>query len=451
MAGSNFASSFIATIAVLALVVGTVDATEVMHRPSNYLGNVKYMPHGSPSSRMRRQVTRSCVGKRAGGYVNAAYFGNWDIYGRAYMPMDVPASEVTHLLYGFADVNPSTGEVILSDTYADQQKHYPNDSWNDVGNNLYGNFKQFYLMKKQNRSFKVMLSIGGWTYSQAGHFDPVVVSPTLRAKFVSSSISLLEDNGLDGIDIDYEYPNTDATATGFTALLTELRAALDAHQASKGDKVSYLLSAAVSAGSENYASLQVAQMDPVLDFWNLMAYDYAGSWSSLSGNDANLYGGDINTDSAIKWYLSQGATSTKMNMGIPIYGRSFENTNGLNDPYSGIGQGTWEAGVWDYRDLPLLGAQVVEDLTTVSSYSYDSKKKELISYDTPNIVQAKAKYILQYNLAGAMFWEVSADATGSKSLIGTTAGVFGKLDQTQNHLDYPGSQFANMAAGMPDN
>jgi len=326
-----------------------------------------------------------------------------------------------------------------------------NDSWNDVGNNLYGNFKQFYLMKKQNRNFKVMLSIGGWTYSQAGHFDPVVVSPTLRAMFVSSTISLLEDNGLDGIDIDYEYPNTDATATGFTALLSELRAALDAHQATKGDAVPYLLSAAVSAGAENYASLQVAHMDPSLDFWNLMAYDYAGSWSTVSGNDANLYGGDINTDSAVTWYLSQGATSTKVNMGIPIYGRSFENTAGLNQPYDGIGQGTWEAGVWDYRDLPLPGAQVVEDLSTVSSYSYDPTKKELISYDTPTIVQAKAKYVMQRNLAGAMFWEVSADGTGSKSLIGTTAGVFGKLDQMQNHLYYPGSQFANMAAGMPDN
>ncbi|EJU03683.1 glycoside hydrolase, partial [Dacryopinax primogenitus] len=379
------------------------------------------------------------------------YYGNWDIYGRGYMPSDVPASDITHLLYGFADVNPSTGEVILSDAYADQQKHYPGDSWNDVGNNLYGSFKQFYLIKKQNRNFKVILSIGGWTYSQAGHFDPVIVSPSLRAKFVSSAVSLLEDNGLDGIDIDYEYPDTDAKASGFTALLSELRAALDAHQQSKGDTVPYSLSAAVSAGPQNYAKLQVKEMDPLLDLWNLMAYDYAGPWSSESGNDANLYGGDINTDSAIKWYLSQGATSTKVNMGIPIYGRSFENTDGLNQPYNGVGQGRWEAGVWDYKNLPLPGAQVVEDLQTVSSYSYNPQTKELVSYDTPTIVQAKAKYMLQHNLAGAMFWEISADATGQRSLVGTTAGVFGKLQQIQNHLDYPGSQFANLKAGMPDN
>ena len=54
---------------------------------------------------------------------------------------------------------------------------------------------------------------------------------------------------------------------------------------------------------------------------------------------ANLYGGqrtNVSTDKAIKWYLANGATAGKINMGIPLYGRAFENTNGIGSSYSGV-------------------------------------------------------------------------------------------------------------------
>jgi len=100
------------------------------------------------------------------------------------------------------------------------------------------------MLKKKNRHIKVLLSIGGWTYSPA--FHPIVVSPAHRAKFVESSIKLLEDYGLDGLDIDYEYPSNDAQAHGYVELLKELRHGLDNHAREKGADYKFLLTVSLS-------------------------------------------------------------------------------------------------------------------------------------------------------------------------------------------------------------
>jgi len=113
-----------------------------------------------------------------------------------------------------------------------------------------------------------------------------------------------------------------------------------------------------------------------------------------------------------------------------------------------VGPGTTQAGIYSYSDLPLAGATVTENYTDVASYSYDSSKEELVSYDTPNIVAKKAQYVISNGLAGSMFWDLSTDKTGSESLVYTTSQTYGSLDQTQNHIDYPDSEWTNIANNM---
>lgn len=179
-------------------------------------------------------------------------------------------------------------------------------------------------------------------------------------------------------------------------------------------------------GPSKYAVLKLVQMDHYVDFWNVMTYDFSGSWDWIAGHDANIYPSTAkacstpsNADQAISHYITSGINPSKVIMGIPLYGRSFTNTAGPGSSFQGVGRGSWENGVWDYKALPRVGAAEYILEQPVASYSYDENTKTMISYDTPEIARLKARYIKARGLGGAMWWESSGDKTGNASLIGT--------------------------------
>lgn len=73
-----------------------------------------------------------------------------------------------------------------------------------------------------------------------------------------------------------------------------------------------------------------------------------------------------------------------------------------------VGPGSISPGVYSYKALPLAGAEIFENKTDITSYSYDSSQREFVSYDIPDIATLKAQYVRKKGLAGSMFWEVSA-------------------------------------------
>ena len=207
------------------------------------------------------------------------------IYGRKYFPQNIPASQLTHVLYSFGDNRPD-GEVILTDAWSDIQIHYDGDSWNDQGtNNLYGNLKQLYLLKKQNRNLKVLLSIGGWTYAhEQKHFDAPAATAQGRKKFADSCMKLIKDLGFDGIDIDWEYPRDAEQGQQLLMLLQEIRRAMDAYatklEGETGTRPQFVLTIAAPAGESNYKNMPLGAIAQTLDFINLMV---SGVWVRFWG------------------------------------------------------------------------------------------------------------------------------------------------------------------------
>lgn len=347
----------------------------------------------------------------------------------------------------------------MTDTWADTDIHWDGDSWNDEGTNIYGCLKQLNLLKKRNRNLKVLLSIGGWTYSS--NFKDPASTPQGREHFAKTSVDLVKNLGFDGIDIDWEYPQNADEASHLVELLTAVRQELDAYAQTLSQPHHFELTVACPAGAQNYEKMDIAGMDHLLDFWNLMAYDYAGSWDQVAGHQANLYPSSDNpastpfsTVAAIDYYASQGVSPHKIVLGMPLYGRAFENTDGPGHPFQGVGEGTWENGVLDYKKLPLEGAEEHCDDAVTASYCYNAGQRKLVTYDTPAVARTKAEFIKERGLGGGMWWESSADKAGDDSLISTIVNGLGGpegLLQQENCVEYPETKYDNLRNGFPNN
>lgn len=93
-------------------------------------------------------------------------------------------------------------------------------------------------------------------------------------------------------------------------------------------------------------------------------------------------------------------------IGAPFYSRGFSGTDGLGRPAGGNSPDqSWEPGVVDYKQLPLQGAEEMWDDEAKASYSYDSAKRVLNSYDNPRAVREKCEYVKRMGLGGLIIWE----------------------------------------------
>lgn len=203
---------------------------------------------------------------------------------------------------------------------------------------------------------KTLLSIGGSKYSD--DIGRALATDNGRHNFAQTAVALLADLGFDGLDIDWEYPQNDVDAENYVSLLRVVRAELDGLASKLPQPSRFLLTVASSCGPSHYKQLRLGEMDRYVDFWNLMAYDFTGSWTTVAGHQTNVFPSKNNTAStpfdaqaAVNYYTeSAGIAPQKIVLGMPLYGRIFAETAGPGSPYVGFGNTCdWEAGVWDYK------------------------------------------------------------------------------------------------------
>lgn len=92
-----------------------------------------------------------------------------------------------------------------------------------------------------------------------------------------------------GLDVDWEYPETATDANNYVLLLKSIRASLNDLSSATGGK--YLLSAAGAAGSAQmqYLTSYLPEIADLVDFWNILAYDFAGEFSTATAHASNFY------------------------------------------------------------------------------------------------------------------------------------------------------------------
>lgn len=159
----------------------------------------------------------------------------------------------------------------------------------------------------------------------------------------------------------------------------------------------YILTAALPANRSVLQYIPLRSAAEYLDFINLMAFDFSGSWKSKSGHHAQLYALHKDEESGEKSVLfmtSQGFPSTKILLGIPLYGRSFLGAAGPGHKYRGVGG---DDGTFDYKQLPRSGAKEAVDKKAIAAFSLGGDGG-FVTYDNPDTVKAKAHFVKKKEL-----------------------------------------------------
>jgi len=274
---------------------------------------------------------------------------------------------------------------------------------------------------------RVLVSIGGWG---ADGFSDASLTEASRAKFAGSVAALVARTDIDGVDIDWEYPglagpgivHREQDRRNFTLLLTAIRQALDAlpprPNAAPANR-RRLLTAAL-ADSDFVAHVELDRVAEQLDWVNLMTYDFHNSLTPTTGHHAALFtgataGSERSVERAVDQFLDAGVPARKLVVGVPFYGRAFaavrEDNHGLGQPYGSYeGDHAWPQLERDFIDRN--GFVRYWDERAKAPYLWNAQTRVFVSYDDPQSLALKARFVRSRGLGGMMYWEHSQDPHG---------------------------------------
>ena len=273
--------------------------------------------------------------------------------------------------------------------------------------------RKFVAYKAEYPELKVKLQMGGWGKNADG-WSQMAGDPEKRKAFVDECVAICAEYGIDGFDVDWEYPTyaakdgdhvngaSPADWENFVTLFKEMREAMP-------DKI--LSYAASDSGkyTDNYGVL------PYIDYINVMTYDEGNPPYHNSPLYRSSVTGSRCASEAIDdiFHGQQGIPYQMMNFGIAFYGHGdgYKLKTGNRYPasvdYSKLDD-IFFKGTCDGYDVKGVNYRIWDDVAKVP-YLADALGKMYASYEDIESINAKVEYLKSRNMLGAMIWEYRHD------------------------------------------
>ena len=293
-------------------------------------------------------------------------------------------SLLTHVNYAFGHVSDTFDGVVISNPER---------------------LREVVALKKSAPDLKVALSVGGWG---SGRFSEMAADPARRRSFAGDCLAVVREFGLDGIDIDWEYPGSSAAGissspddtANFTLLMKQLRETLGPDR---------LLTIATAAGAEY---IDFRAVVPYVDFVNIMAYDMANAPLHHSALYPSENTPALTCDGAVRAHIAAGVPAGKLVLGVPFYGRGGKERRGA-----------------DFRNIKASdGYSLVFDDVAKAPLMVNADGVPVMGYDDAHSLSLKCDYVLANDLRGVMYWDCAGD-DADRTLGRTLASRI--LNQTQ--------------------
>uniref|UniRef100_A0AC35U2F2 Glyco_18 domain-containing protein n=1 Tax=Rhabditophanes sp. KR3021 TaxID=114890 RepID=A0AC35U2F2_9BILA len=288
---------------------------------------------------------------------------------------------------------------------------------------------------------KILFAIGGWGNSK--FLSKLSGTDGSRKALASEILRIIHKYNFDGVDIDWEYPVSGGHHKGhpddkvnFVKLLQEIRRQFDEKKLLLTPKK--MLSVATSAGSSQIeVSFNMEEIMKIVDFVNIMTYDYYGEWNELTGPCAPLYMNEngmsrtsvsMTVDSNIKEHYCKYNDLGKFNLGVAFYGRYWNNVEGQKPGLFSIARknqkGKVDGGSISYKDIRQsrewdLSKAKFDDETRTPFIHQNGK---LLTYENEASIREKVEYSRVKGLGGVMIWAVDQD-DNDNSLLEAVRGV----------------------------
>ncbi len=313
--------------------------------------------------------------------------------GKAETITQYPIDKLTHIIYSFLKIQ--------------------NDTLTFHNEGQENTVRQLVALKKTYPQLKIMVSVGGW--GGCSFCSNLFASAQHRQNFAKTTATLFKQYGIDGLDLDWEYPAIEgypghkydsADRNNFTELIKALRQELGNDRLltfAAGGFVKYL-----------EQSVDWDAVMPLVDFVNLMTYDLVGGYATVTGHHTPLHDyqpGQESTSRCVNWLLDKKVPAGKLIIGAAMYARVWENVADINNGLYQAGKfkrGVAYSGFKKYfSDTP--GFKYYWDSMARAPYYYNASLKLFATFDDRRSIQEKTSFIRNKGLGGIMFWELAQD------------------------------------------